>query len=321
MGVLPADGDQPQLIVHYAGDTTADSAQASSNSRLGTAVRPALPLPQLFNPVPKVPKPPPPPRKDDVATPTRSLRFGAEVHAPTTMAKSAPVAKAAAWDGIEAQLEAAAEGILQEFSKDFPACDGMLLTDIAQQPAIARLRISLLDLRNGIRNLSHKFKVFHSEGGSTPAGLYVRLRPDQQKHNVEDEAMEIGTTSAAHNDSGTRLTMGQWEAEQARRFAGLPPLPEGWLRALSRSTGRIYYVNSATGESQFEEPKATKVSPPTRWEAPAASAAHPSQQARSSAGVHLQETEESAEEDAQSPPAQWHIGGEANANRSPTPSL
>merc|ERR1712008_463485 len=93
---------------------------ASSNSRVAMAVRPALPLPQLFNAVPKVPKPPPPPRREDVATPTRSLHFGAEEHTPATTAKSAPVSKAVAQDSHETQLAAAAEAVLQESPRTFP---------------------------------------------------------------------------------------------------------------------------------------------------------------------------------------------------------
>ena len=33
-------------------------------------------------------------------------------------------------------------------------------------------------------------------------------------------------------------------------------LPSGWETAVSRSTGRAYYVNVATGDSQFEFPSA-----------------------------------------------------------------
>jgi len=308
LGVQPLEGDQTQLILHYAGETIAGSAKESSNSRMGMPLRPALP---------KV---------------TPPSRCWPPDKAPATTAKSGPAAravaaKAAARDGaVEAQLAAAAEAVLQEFAKDFPACDGMLVSDIAQQPAIVRLQLSLVDLRDGLKNLPHQFQVFRSEGGSTPAGLYVRLRPHLQHETASvAHATDEGTTFAANKESGTRLTMEQWEAEQVKRFAGLPPLPEGWLRALSRSTGRIYYVNSATGESQFEEPVATGVSPPTRWEAPPpAAAACRREQAAAFAGFHSQQAEEPAGGDSESPPAQWDVGGEghkADGDRSPTPSL
>eukprot|EP00009_Paramoeba_aestuarina_P003377 CAMPEP_0201521680 /NCGR_PEP_ID=MMETSP0161_2-20130828/15582_1 /ASSEMBLY_ACC=CAM_ASM_000251 /TAXON_ID=180227 /ORGANISM="Neoparamoeba aestuarina, Strain SoJaBio B1-5/56/2" /LENGTH=147 /DNA_ID=CAMNT_0047920361 /DNA_START=83 /DNA_END=526 /DNA_ORIENTATION=- len=36
-------------------------------------------------------------------------------------------------------------------------------------------------------------------------------------------------------------------------------LPEGWSENVSKKTGKTYYYNSATGESQWEKPDASKV--------------------------------------------------------------
>mmetsp|Transcript_42949 Transcript_42949/g.138060 ORF Transcript_42949/g.138060 Transcript_42949/m.138060 type:complete len:180 (+) Transcript_42949:1082-1621(+) len=52
----------------------------------------------------------------------------------------------------------------------------------------------------------------------------------------------------------TFLTVGDWAREQKARFKGMAKLPEGWLRAISRSSGQIYHVNQRTGGTQYNEP-------------------------------------------------------------------
>eukprot|EP00747_Dinoflagellata_sp_TGD_P109217 gnl/TRDRNA2_/TRDRNA2_170611_c0_seq1.p1 gnl/TRDRNA2_/TRDRNA2_170611_c0~~gnl/TRDRNA2_/TRDRNA2_170611_c0_seq1.p1 ORF type:complete len:631 (-),score=110.21 gnl/TRDRNA2_/TRDRNA2_170611_c0_seq1:69-1802(-) len=49
-------------------------------------------------------------------------------------------------------------------------------------------------------------------------------------------------------------TIGQWKKEQDTEFAGLPPLPKGWIRIRSRKDNQIYYFNKLTQESTFEQP-------------------------------------------------------------------
>mmetsp|Transcript_42200 Transcript_42200/g.77303 ORF Transcript_42200/g.77303 Transcript_42200/m.77303 type:complete len:225 (-) Transcript_42200:168-842(-) len=49
---------------------------------------------------------------------------------------------------------------------------------------------------------------------------------------------------------------------------GPPALPPGWVEKLSRSTGKKYYYNSQTQESQFDRPRAektTSVNLPAGW--------------------------------------------------------
>jgi len=45
----------------------------------------------------------------------------------------------------------------------------------------------------------------------------------------------------------------EWAKEQDQ-FAHLPPLPQGWIRVKSQSSGRIYYFNMVTGKTTFTEP-------------------------------------------------------------------
>lgn len=66
----------------------------------------------------------------------------------------------------------------------------------------------------------------------------------------ENSAKSMGSQSSAR--SGGR-TASEWAAEQ-EQFAHLPPLPEGWLRVLSRSTNKIYFCYPETGETTFTEP-------------------------------------------------------------------
>merc|ERR1712096_105684 len=47
-----------------------------------------------------------------------------------------------------------------------------------------------------------------------------------------------------------------WASDQSQ-FAGLPPLPSGWIRALSKGDQSLYYINVATGETQVDMPDAT----------------------------------------------------------------
>lgn len=48
-------------------------------------------------------------------------------------------------------------------------------------------------------------------------------------------------------------TVQEW-AEDQGQFAHLPPLPEGWIRIRSKTTGGIYFYYKETGETTFTEP-------------------------------------------------------------------
>lgn len=50
-------------------------------------------------------------------------------------------------------------------------------------------------------------------------------------------------------------TVKQWERDQAKEFTDLPKLPAGWLHVKSRSDGEVYYFNTTTQESTFDQPE------------------------------------------------------------------
>lgn len=52
----------------------------------------------------------------------------------------------------------------------------------------------------------------------------------------------------------SELTVMDWVAKQ-EEFAHLSELPEGWIRVRSKSAGRIYFLNTVTGDTTFEENK------------------------------------------------------------------
>merc|ERR1719498_1085673 len=55
-------------------------------------------------------------------------------------------------------------------------------------------------------------------------------------------------------EAGTGENQGKkaaWTSQE--EFAHLPPLPDGWVRVRSRTTGAIYFYNTTTGETTFQE--------------------------------------------------------------------
>lgn len=66
------------------------------------------------------------------------------------------------------------------------------------------------------------------------------------------DARENSHRSQTNSDRGGK-TASEWADDQSQ-FSHLPPLPPGWLRVLSKSTGKIYYCYPETGETTFTEP-------------------------------------------------------------------
>merc|ERR1719174_672334 len=66
------------------------------------------------------------------------------------------------------------------------------------------------------------------------------------------DVRENSHRSQTNSDRGGK-TASEWADDQSQ-FAHLPPLPPGWLRVLSKSTGKIYYCFPETGETTFQEP-------------------------------------------------------------------
>lgn len=60
-------------------------------------------------------------------------------------------------------------------------------------------------------------------------------------------------TKSSDRTSSSGRTASEWAADQAQ-FSHLPPLPPGWLRVVSRTTGKLYYCYPETGETTFQEP-------------------------------------------------------------------
>jgi len=83
----------------------------------------------------------------------------------------------------------------------------------------------------------------------TPGDLTLAA---QLQQGPRETTHDSHTGSISSNKSGGR-TASEWAADQ-QQFAHLPPLPQGWLRVLSRSTGKIYYCYPETGETTFSEP-------------------------------------------------------------------
>jgi len=63
---------------------------------------------------------------------------------------------------------------------------------------------------------------------------------------------------AANSSQEGARTTADWLADQDQ-FSHLPPLPQGWIRVRSRTTGAIYYCCTETGETTFEEPTERRV--------------------------------------------------------------
>jgi len=49
------------------------------------------------------------------------------------------------------------------------------------------------------------------------------------------------------------MTVLDWAVDQAQ-FADLPPLQQGWIRIKSKTTGRIYYLNTDSGKTTYTAP-------------------------------------------------------------------
>merc|ERR1712039_821525 len=70
-------------------------------------------------------------------------------------------------------------------------------------------------------------------------------------------AERTSATSAGRDGGGQNVqdkTVSDWEGDQAE-FAHLPPLPPGWLRIKSRSSGQTYFFNKRTQQATFDMPE------------------------------------------------------------------
>lgn len=94
--------------------------------------------------------------------------------------------------------------------------------------------------------------------------LRAHMRPPNSRHPLVRLRlqMEAGESreGASPKPPTRKLTAADW-AERQHEFKDLAPLPTGWIRVRSNSTGEIYYYCMDTGETTFEMPSGL----PTGW--------------------------------------------------------
>eukprot|EP00747_Dinoflagellata_sp_TGD_P065098 gnl/TRDRNA2_/TRDRNA2_154206_c0_seq1.p1 gnl/TRDRNA2_/TRDRNA2_154206_c0~~gnl/TRDRNA2_/TRDRNA2_154206_c0_seq1.p1 ORF type:complete len:629 (+),score=191.10 gnl/TRDRNA2_/TRDRNA2_154206_c0_seq1:225-1889(+) len=176
--------------------------------------------------------------------------------------------------------------LLEQRARDYPASDGYSLAELISVQAVQRLRFPSGALRTRLDRMPQTFEVFHTDHKSWCVRLaHNAVGPDGEKlkrrrdphHWAKTEAFENyasdsswggkveGRSPRHHSTSSVpggagRLgpperTVEQWAKAQRALFKGESPLPEGWIRATSRTSGQIYFINSKTGETQYEVPK------------------------------------------------------------------
>jgi hypothetical protein len=77
------------------------------------------------------------------------------------------------------------------------------------------------------------------------------VNPNVKAGQVGNNWQGVVENEATGDDSGRSLNA--WVNDQDQ-FKGLPPLPDGWIRVRSRTTGAIYFCYTDTGETTFTEP-------------------------------------------------------------------
>lgn len=204
-------------------------------------------------------------------------------------AASAPAEKSADYAQTKRQVMQEVFRTLRKLQRDFPDAGGLAFADLARLPGVKKFMLPMEDVRGMLAKNPQIFQVFRELSGWS-----VRLCPGLTAAATATGAASTGSPGAAartrsptpplrgsspgrplssfspvpqrsHSptygaggDAGGSpggFTVADWAREQSSRFKGLPPLPSGWLRAVSRSTGQIYYVNEKTGRTQFHPPR------------------------------------------------------------------
>lgn len=103
-----------------------------------------------------------------------------------------------------------------------------------------------------------------TEPGQWAANSSSFLEPPESREPTREDTktseQRTGVTSPRQTSPrppNSGRTAAEWAQDQ-EQFAHLPPLPEGWIRVKSRSSGQIYYCCKETGETTFVEPTATQ---------------------------------------------------------------
>lgn len=93
----------------------------------------------------------------------------------------------------------------------------------------------------------------YPEPPSPPGNNAQPAVPGLELPSQPREKTNQSMTSQGTSETRSGRTASEWAADQ-EQFAHLPPLPPGWLRVLSRSSGKIYFCYPETGETTFTEP-------------------------------------------------------------------
>ena len=80
--------------------------------------------------------------------------------------------------------------------------------------------------------------------------------PDVGGMTLPPRDLPQGWETARSKNTGKVYYINKWTRESQYEFPAMAALPAGWTAALSTTTGEQYYVNSVSGETQFEFPDA-----------------------------------------------------------------
>jgi len=125
-----------------------------------------------------------------------------------------------------------------------------------QQPSLSLSMQEKLDydLQKGQQPISYPSQ---NQSQDALQAMLVSQQPVNGAVPAPVPALEFGQGNGVPpppiNSDRDGKTASEWADDQSQ-FAHLPPLPPGWLRILSRSTGKIYYCYPETGETTFQEP-------------------------------------------------------------------
>eukprot|EP00746_Dinoflagellata_sp_MGD_P016379 gnl/MRDRNA2_/MRDRNA2_136941_c0_seq1.p1 gnl/MRDRNA2_/MRDRNA2_136941_c0~~gnl/MRDRNA2_/MRDRNA2_136941_c0_seq1.p1 ORF type:complete len:508 (+),score=117.62 gnl/MRDRNA2_/MRDRNA2_136941_c0_seq1:60-1583(+) len=171
-------------------------------------------------------------------------------------------------DARRKKLSLAVYNTLVENGTQYPDSVGLSVTEINRIPDVAKMQFSSAGaLRMALEKLPQTFEISATgsgahlvrlrPGGVGPNGEKITSgRPSQRPAVPQSKIQQKDVGAVQQKDAGAR-TVEQWSKAQEEEFRHLPALPDGWLRAKSRTHGKIYYVNKRTGQSQFDMPTAT----------------------------------------------------------------
>jgi len=97
-----------------------------------------------------------------------------------------------------------------------------------------------------VLGLDHQ-SALHSNVGERPDNE-AGLRPEVE---VESQEAAAGLPEGGADDA--ERTVLDWAVDQAQ-FADLPELQPGWIRIRSKTSNRIYFLNTVSGKTTFTEP-------------------------------------------------------------------